>query len=234
MSGRVHLSWRDERQAGVSQRHFPGVHGQRRGERLRGVRCRCGCMSRSPVACAPVPPLRYHFPHLHPSRWCLYPHRDAISLLATRACNSAPIPARFSLADACLCTGMALHLESHGASTGACAQRVRMPLHAGGGFRSAHATLLTRRRSFAAVCVQASTRRATERRTAWRAGPGSTQQRHCRRPRAWTARPASIRARRVSTPNATDARPASTRARRASTPNAMTAMPANFRLRQVL
>ena len=49
------------------------VHVQRRGDRLRGVRCRCGCMSRSPVACAPVPPLRYHFPHLQ-------------CLIATAAC----------------------------------------------------------------------------------------------------------------------------------------------------
>ena len=63
----------------------------------------------------------------------------------------------------------------------------------GGGFRSAHATLLTRWRSFAVVCVQASTRRASERRTAWRAGPGSTQRRHCRRPHAWIVRPESTR-----------------------------------------
>ena len=67
---------------GLRGRKVRVVHGQRCGDRLRGVRCRCGCMSRSPVACAPVPPLRYHFPHLHPSRWCLHPHRDAISLLA--------------------------------------------------------------------------------------------------------------------------------------------------------
>ena len=108
---------------GLRGRQVRVVHGQRRGDRLRGVRCRCGCMSPSPVACAPVPPLRYHFPHLHPSRWCLYPHRDAISLLATRAYISAPIPARFRLADACICTGMAPHrtAQALGPARNACA-----------------------------------------------------------------------------------------------------------------
>ena len=40
-------------------------------------------------------------------------------------------------------------------------------------------------------CALASTRRATGRRTACRAGPGSTQYRHCRRPRACAVRLAS-------------------------------------------
>ena len=78
----------------------------------------------------------------------------------------------------------------------------------GGGISlSARHARLTRWRSFAAVCVQASTRRATERRTAWRARPGSTQQRHCRRPHVWIAQPASTRR-----PRATTRRPTAWRA----------------------
>ena len=38
----------------------PGVHGQRRRKRLRGVRCRCGRLPRTPAAAMCVSPARYN------------------------------------------------------------------------------------------------------------------------------------------------------------------------------